>query len=107
MHRYPRTVILATLLLCPPLHAAPDAQRQAQLQHLLEQDCGACHGLHLTGGLGPELTPAALAGKPRDGLVATVRLGRPGTAMPPWEPLLSADDIGWLVDHLLQGTSQP
>lgn len=53
MNSYPRAVILATLLLCPPLHAAPDAQRQAQLQHLLEQDCGACHGLHLTGGLGP------------------------------------------------------
>ncbi|MNG96485.1 hypothetical protein D3C79_555540 [compost metagenome] len=107
MNTYRCVVSLASLLLVPPAFAAPDAQRQAQLEHLLAQDCGACHGLHLTGGLGPELTPAALAGKPRDGLIATVRLGRPGTAMPAWEALLSADDIGWLVDHLLQGASAP
>ncbi|UVL59491.1 cytochrome c [Pseudomonas sp. B21-032] len=107
MKSYRCVAYLATLLLCPPVFAAPDAQRQAQLEHLLTQDCGACHGLHLTGGLGPQLTPAALAGKPRDGLIATVRLGRPGTAMPAWEALLSADDIDWLVDHLLQGAPAP
>lgn len=103
-----RTMILAPLLLiCATTVAAPDAQRQAQLEHLLSQDCGACHGLRMTGGLGPELTRAALAGKPRDSLIATLTHGRPGTAMPGWAPLLGADDIRWLVDLLLQGYPAP
>ncbi|CAH0310123.1 c-type cytochrome [Pseudomonas mediterranea] len=87
--------------------AAPGPQRQAQLQHLLDQDCGACHGLYLTGGLGPPLTQTALAGKPRDNLIATVTQGRPGSAMPGWAPLLGPDDIRWLVDRLLQGKPTP
>ncbi|MCG6575693.1 cytochrome c [Pseudomonas sp. AF32] len=91
------------LLFCTSVLAAPDSQRQAQLQHLLDQDCGACHGLYLTGGLGPSLTPQALAGKSRDSLIATVTLGRPGSAMPGWAALLGPDDIRWLVDRLLQG----
>ena len=95
----------ALLLLIPaPVNAAVDAPR---LEHLLTQDCGACHGLHLTGGLGPELTRAALAGKSRDSLIATVTQGRPGTAMPGWAPLLSPGDIRWLVDLLLQGYPAP
>ncbi|WP_436275090.1 c-type cytochrome [Pseudomonas sp. LjRoot277] len=106
VYRY--AVILAALLLISATAvAAPDAQRQAQLEHLLTQDCGACHGLHLTGGLGPELTRAALASKSRDSLIATVTQGRPGTAMPGWAPLLSPDDIRWLVDLLLQGYPAP
>jgi cytochrome c55X len=105
---YRHAVILAALLLiCATAVAAPDAQRQAQLERLLTQDCGACHGLHLTGGLGPELTRAALAGKSRDSLIATVSQGRPGTAMPGWAPLLNPGDIQWLVDLLLQGYPAP
>jgi len=108
MMRYRHAVVLAALLLiCTTAMASPDARRQAQLEHLLTQDCGACHGLHMTGGLGPELTRAALAGKSRDSLVATVTQGRPGTAMPGWAPLLGPDDIGWLVDLLLQGYPTP
>ena len=108
MNIYRHAVILAALLLiCATSVAASDAKRQAQLEHLLTQDCGACHGLHLTGGLGPELTRAALAGKSRDSLIATVTQGRPGTAMPGWAPLLSPDDIRWLVDLLLQGYPTP
>lgn len=95
------TALLVTLCSCAL--GAPDSQRQAQLHHLLVQDCGACHGLHMTGGLGPPLTPSALAGQSRDNLIATVTLGRPGTAMPGWSGLLDADDIRWLVDRLLQG----
>lgn len=105
---YRNAVILAALLLiCATTVAAPDARRQAQLEHLLAQDCGACHGLHMTGGLGPELTRTALAGKTRDSLIATVTQGRLGTAMPGWAPLLRADDIRWLVDLLLQGYPAP
>lgn len=97
---------LALTFACPLPGLAdehPDARRQAQLRHLLLQDCGSCHGLRLTGGLGPALTPEALRGKPRESLVATVLMGRPQTPMPPWAGLLSEDDAGWLVDRLIEG----
>ncbi|HET7527856.1 MAG TPA: cytochrome c, partial [Burkholderiaceae bacterium] len=62
--------------------------RQAELVRMVRHDCGACHGMRLTGGLGPALTPQALADKPLDSLVATVVHGRPGTPMPPWRAML-------------------
>ncbi|MBU2013794.1 MAG: cytochrome c, partial [Gammaproteobacteria bacterium] len=85
----------------------PTAERQAKLDHLLLQDCGSCHGLRMTGGLGPALTREALAGKPRDSLIATVTHGRPGTAMPGWNALLDEQDIAYLVDRLLEGYPKP
>ncbi|MFS8932006.1 c-type cytochrome [Cupriavidus taiwanensis] len=81
----------------------PAPARQAQLAHWLRDDCGACHGMTLRGGLGPPLTPASLAGKPPDGLVATVLYGRPGTAMPPWLPFMTQDEARWLIDRLQAG----
>ncbi|MCF7203636.1 c-type cytochrome [Pseudomonas oligotrophica] len=98
---------LASLLLIPAALAEPSAQRQAQLEHLLQQDCGSCHGLRMTGGLGPALTLDALAGKPRQSLIATVTHGRPGTAMPGWKALLDEQDVAWLVDLLLEGYPKP
>ena len=77
--------------------------RQAQLTRMVRQDCGACHGMRLTGGLGSPLTVAALRGKPAASLVATVMHGRPGTAMPPWQGLLSDDDVQWIVARLIDG----
>ncbi|WP_222910816.1 c-type cytochrome [Pseudomonas sp. DNDY-54] len=100
-----------TLVSLLPLSAAlaesPTAERQAQLEHLLVQDCGSCHGLRMTGGLGPALTLDAIAGKPRESLIATVTHGRPGTAMPGWNALLNEQDIAWLVDLLLEGYPKP
>jgi cytochrome c55X len=83
--------------------AAPDAARQGELLRLLRQDCGSCHGMRLTGGLGPPLTPQALRDKPADSLAATIVAGRAGTAMPPWRPFLSETEAAWLVDRLQQG----
>ena len=82
-------------------------ERQQELQYLLEQDCGSCHGMRLTGGLGPPLTPAALAGKSRELLIATIREGRTGTPMPPWKDLLADADISWLVDYMKQPEPTP
>ncbi len=70
------------------------------LERLLADDCGACHGMTRKGGLGPPLTPEALAGKPDDALVQTILDGRPGTPMPPWRSLLSEEDARWLVGRL-------
>lgn len=100
-------LLLAALPCLPVCAAALTAARAAELQNLLFQDCGSCHGMRLTGGLGPALTAAALAGKPRELLLATIRDGRTGTPMPPWKGLLGEDDIAWLVDTLLEATPTP
>jgi len=81
--------------------AEPTPARQRELTNLLLQDCGSCHGLKLTGGLGPPLTREALAGKSADMLRAVILDGRAGTPMPPWRPLLSQEDADWLVQQLL------
>jgi cytochrome c55X len=84
---------------------APDAARQRELLWLLKQDCGSCHGMRLTGGLGPALTPEALRTKPAESLVATIVSGRPGTAMPPWRRFVSEAEAEWLVARLLTGAT--
>jgi len=82
---------------------APDAVRQRELLALLKQDCGSCHGMRLTGGLGPALTPEALRTKPAASLVATIVSGRPGTAMPPWRRFVSEAEAEWLVARMVVG----
>jgi cytochrome c55X len=84
---------------------APDSTRQRELLSLLKQDCGSCHGMRLTGGLGPALTPEALRTKPAASLVATIVSGRPGTAMPPWRRFVSEAEAEWLVARLLTGAT--
>lgn len=83
--------------------AEPSVTRQKELIHLVRQDCGACHGMTLKGGLGPALLPETLAGKPVESLVATIISGRPGTPMPPWQHFLSNDEVQWIVVNLLAG----
>jgi cytochrome c55X len=78
-------------------------QRQQALVRIVRQDCGACHGMRLTGGLGPALTPQALADKPLASLAATVIHGRPGTPMPAWQSMLSEADAQWIARQLLAG----
>ena len=81
----------------------PAASRQRELLVLLKQDCGSCHGMRLTGGLGPALTPEALRTKPAASLVATIVSGRPGTAMPPWRRFVSEAEAQWLVARMVSG----
>jgi cytochrome c55X len=78
-------------------------KRQQELIHLLLQDCGSCHGMTLKGGLGPALLPQDLEGKPAQFLINTVLYGRPGTAMPPWQGLLSEKEVSFLIATLQQG----
>jgi cytochrome c55X len=81
----------------------PGPARARELLRLLKQDCGSCHGMRLTGGLGPPLTPAALGTKPAASLVATIESGRPGTAMPPWRRFVSEAEAQWLVARMVAG----
>lgn len=83
----------------------PEAARARELLRLLKQDCGSCHGMRLTGGLGPALTPEALRAKPAESLAATIVSGRPGTAMPPWRRFVSEAEAQWLVARLLTGAT--
>jgi cytochrome c55X len=81
----------------------PDPARQRELVRLVRQDCGACHGMRLQGGLGSPLLPSALGDKPAESLVATVLQGRPGSAMPPWRSMLTTEEAEWIVGRLREG----
>lgn len=70
---------------------------------IVRQDCGSCHGMLLTGGLGPALTREALSDRPLSSLVATVMHGRPGTPMPGWRSMLSQADAQWIAEQLQVG----
>jgi len=87
----------------PAADGAPPEARQREIIALLKQDCGSCHGLTLKGGLGPPLTPQALANKSTEMLRATILNGRAGTPMAPWRPFLSDAEAAWLTDRLRQG----
>ena len=100
-------IVLFTLLASNMVWAEElSQQRRVELQHMLRHDCGSCHGMTLKGGLGPALTAEALAGKPADFLLTTIRDGRPGTPMPPWGELLSEEEIVYLVKVLMEGMPQ-
>lgn len=91
------------LLLALPAGAGPvSPDRAAELRHMVRQDCGSCHGLRMTGGLGRDITPAALAGRDPADLTAVILDGMPGTAMPGWRPLLTEAEARWIADYLLE-----
>jgi cytochrome c55X len=73
------------------------------LSNLVVQDCGSCHGLTLRGGLGPPLRPENLDHLPVDAIAAIIREGVPGSAMPPWKPLLAPEEIHWISRQLKSG----
>lgn len=98
------TLLLGLLMAWSVVAATePTQDRQRELVHMVRQDCGSCHGMQLTGGLGLPLTPQALKDRPFDGLVATVYYGRPGTAMPPWRTILNEKEVEWIVRQLMAG----
>lgn len=96
-------LVLSSALSAQVPATSVDPARQAELLHLLKQDCGSCHGLTLKGGLGPSLLPGNLTGKPISFLASTIMNGRPGTAMPPWKGLLKSEEAEWLAGVLVTG----
>jgi len=78
-------------------------ERRVELKNLLIQDCGSCHGMTMKGGLGPALTPDVLKNKSREMIEVTISNGRPGTPMPPWNTILTKQEISWLVNTLYVG----
>lgn len=94
---------LAQAQSAPATTAPPPIERLQALVHMVRQDCGSCHGMKLTGGLGPALTPEALADMPIDSLTAVIYHGRPGTPMPPWRGMLNETEARWIAERLQQG----
>jgi len=102
MHRLPIALALAVSAAAAAA-AEPAPVRRAELLHLVRQDCGACHGMTMKGGLGPSLEPAALAHKDAEVLSHVILDGRRGTPMPPWRAFLSESEVQWLVEQLKRG----
>lgn len=105
--------LAAALLVAAPGLAGEAAPESAAgtvdgpaLARLVQQDCGSCHGLTLKGGLGPDIRPEALAHYDPEVLSSVILDGIPGTAMPPWRPLLSEAEVAWITDYLLNGASE-
>ena len=86
-----------------PSSATVEPTRQTQLIRMVRQDCGSCHGIQLTGGLGPALTRERMADFPYDSLVAVIYHGRPGTPMPGWRSMISEADAQWIARQLQAG----
>lgn len=104
-----RLAWLALSLLLSTALSADDGispARAAELQNLLIQDCGSCHGLQMKGGLGPALLPEKLRGKNAAYLSNVILHGRSGTAMPPWRALLTPDEARWMARRILRGVTQ-
>jgi cytochrome c55X len=93
--------LVSTLMIISVIGSARAQRSDSELENMLVQDCGSCHGLTMRGGLGPPLTYSAIRFKPRNFLIDTVLEGRAGTAMPPWKILLSREEATWMVDRLL------
>lgn len=84
----------------------PSPARQTELDYILRQDCGSCHGMTFKGGLGSPLLPEHLEGKSEDALADVVLDGIPGTPMPPWRSLLTQSEARWMIMRLRQGLDQ-
>jgi len=97
---------LLLVLVALPSQAGVAPERERELKNLVLQDCGSCHGLTRKGGLGSPLTVAALQGRTSETIAATILDGLPGTAMPPWRPLITEPEARWIADYLLKGDTQ-
>lgn len=94
--------LLALTLMALPVAADVVPERAAALEHMVLQDCGSCHGLTMRGGLGRPLTPDALTHADPEALALIILDGVPGTAMPPWRPLITEDEALWIARYLKQ-----
>jgi cytochrome c55X len=99
----PRLLAILLAIVAAPVWAEVPADRAAALEHMVIQDCGSCHGLTMKGGLGSPLTVEALAGAEPEGLALIILDGVPGTAMPPWRPLITEDEAMWIANYLKNG----
>lgn len=99
----PRGLLIALLVAAAPALASDPAPDPVALERLVIQDCGSCHGLTLKGGLGPDIRPQSIDYYDAEVLRGVILDGIPGTAMPPWRPLLTQAEADWIAAYLLKG----
>jgi cytochrome c55X len=78
-------------------------KRQSELRYFVEQNCPACHGIRLTGSIGPALSKANLQYLSVNAVTLTILYGLPEKGMPPWEAQLSEKDAHWIAKFLKRG----
>jgi len=101
---FPLLLSMAAAALAAPAELTPE--RQKELNNLVVQDCGSCHGLTMKGGLGKPLLPAALEPFPDDAIAEVILDGVKGTPMPPWRGLLTDSEALWIARELKKGLTQ-
>lgn len=95
--------LAGTLAVAPALAADIDPDRREDLMEIVDNTCVTCHGVHLVGGVGPALTPDALAGRDTGELADTIVNGSPGTPMPAFTGMIDGREARWLVERLKEG----
>lgn len=85
---------------------AESGPHERQLERLVRQDCGSCHGMTLKGGLGPALLADRLASRDPAVVAAIILDGVPGTPMPPWRGLITDADALWIANYLRKETAR-
>lgn len=78
--------------------AAADAIRNGEA--IFRARCAGCHGLDARGLTGPDLTGLWVAGLTDEQLFQTVRLGVPGSEMPPFDSRSQVDEIRETLAYL-------
>lgn len=101
-----KTALILSLLFAGAASADEKPNDASALERFVLQDCGSCHGLTLKGGLGPDIRPQSLEHYDRETLSSIVLDGIPGTAMPPWRPLLTQAEADWIAIYLLTGDTE-
>lgn len=104
MIRWKRKLAIIALLGVVSLHGYAEQRPESELRELVLQDCGSCHGMTLKGGLGPGLRPSDLENRSVEAVASIIRTGVPEAAMPPWEDLLSDEEIRWISEALKSGS---
>ena len=93
------TCILLLGLGAQPM-AAPDGKQ------LYEDNCSVCHQTAGKGGIGLPLTAPILKQVSDDDLLKTIRVGRPGRIMPPFQHLSDAQALA-VVNYMRGWTGEP
>ena len=80
-----------------------DFTTHSEMSEFVRQDCGACHGLTLKGGLGKPLLKENLEHFDLETIEMVIEDGIPDTAMPPWRGVLTQDQIKRIAKALKEG----
>jgi cytochrome c oxidase cbb3-type subunit 3 len=88
-----------------------DADAMATGEALFTERCVVCHGANGEGTVGPNLTDDYWIHSHGDlvGILASIRGGFPEKGMPPWGPIIPAEDHAALAAYVmsLRGTNPP